>query len=128
MIDIAVCGAHMSGLPLNHQLTSRGGRFLRAARSAPIYRFHALAGGPPERPGMVRVASGGGAVALEIWRVPSAQIGSFLAGIPSPLGLGRVALEDGGSVIGFVCEAAGIEGARDITALGDWRAHVAAPV
>ena len=128
MIDIAVCGAHMSGLPLNHQLTSRGGRFMRAARSAPIYRFHALAGGPPERPGMVRVASGGGAVALEIWRVPSAQIGSFLAGIPSPLGLGRVALEDGGSVIGFVCEAAGIEGARDITALGDWRAHVAAPV
>jgi allophanate hydrolase len=77
---------------------------------------------------MVRVASGGGAVALEIWRVPSAQIGSFLAGIPSPLGLGRVTLEDGGSVIGFVCEAAGIEGARDITALGDWRAHVAAPV
>jgi allophanate hydrolase len=127
MIDLAVCGAHMSGLPLNHQLTERGGRFLRTARTAPDYRFYALAGGPPERPGLIRVAHGGGAIALEIWRLPAATLGSFLAGIPAPLGLGTVMLEGGGAVKGFICEGIGATGATDISALGDWRAHVTAP-
>ncbi|MEM6665041.1 MAG: allophanate hydrolase [Pseudomonadota bacterium] len=124
-MSIAVCGAHMSGLPLNHQLTDRGGRFLRSTRSAPLYGFHALAGGPPHRPGMVRDLDAGGAIALEIWALPEAHMGSFLAGIPSPLGLGTVQLEDGDTVIGFVCESAGLEGAEDITALGDWRSYMA---
>lgn len=124
--EIAVCGAHLAGLPLNHQLTTRGARFLRATASTPDYRFYALPGGPPERPGMVRVADGtGGAIAVEVWAIPLAELGSFLAGIPAPLGLGRVRLADGTTPIGFVCEAAATDGARDITAIGDWRRYLA---
>ena len=121
-IQIAVCGAHMSGLPLNKELTERGGRFLRAGRSAPCYKLYALPGGPPLRPGMVRVApEEGGAIALEIWALPLREVGGFLAGVPSPLGLGAVQLSDGETVTGFVCEQAGVAGAEDVTALGDWR-------
>jgi allophanate hydrolase len=125
LVRVAVCGAHMSGLPLNPQLTSRGGRQVATVRSAPCYRFYALPGGPPRRPGMVRVAGGGGAVEMEIWTLPAREFGSFVAGIPAPLGIGTVLLEDGGSVQGFVCEAAAAEGAEDITTLGGWRAYLA---
>lgn len=125
LVRVAVCGAHLSGLPLNSQLTSRGARLVGAVKSAPVYRFYALPGGPPHRPGMVRVAEGGGAVAMEIWELPAREFGSFVAGIPAPLGIGTVLLEDGTSVLGFVCEAIAAEGARDITALGDWRAFLA---
>jgi allophanate hydrolase len=124
-LAIAVCGAHMSGLPLNHQLTDLGGRFLRKAISAPEYGFYALAGGPPARPGMVRQSSGGAAIDLEIWALPKAGIGAFLAGIPAPLGIGTVKLDDGASVKGFLCESEGLAGATDITALGGWRAFLA---
>ena len=124
-IELVVCGAHMSGLPLNHELTSRGGRMLRAARSAPCYRFHALAGGPPFRPGMIRVAEGGASVAVEVWALPAADFGSFMKGIPAPLSIGSVLLEDGTSAPGFLAEPAGLEGAEDITALGSWRAFLA---
>jgi allophanate hydrolase len=124
-MEIAVCGAHMAGLPLNGQLTSRKGRFLRAVESAPDYKFYALAGGPPKRPGMVRVSSGGSAVKMEIWALPKAAFGSFVAGIPSPLGIGTVALADGSTVKGFICEGIGAEGALDISELGDWRAFLA---
>jgi allophanate hydrolase len=123
-VQVAVCGAHLSGLPLNGQLTSRGGRLLRAVKSSAEYRFYALPGGPPYRPGMVRVAEGGGAVEMEIWELPLQEFGSFVAGIPAPLGIGTVRLEDGGSVLGFVCEAAAAEGAEDITALGGWRRYL----
>lgn len=125
-IALAVCGAHMSGLPLNHELTTRGGRFLRTARTAPAYSLHALAGGPPMRPGLARQPGGGAAIELEIWALPRSQVGDFLAGIPAPLGIGTIALEDGGKVKGFLCEAYGLAGARDITALGGWRAFLAA--
>lgn len=125
-IEIAVCGAHMSGLPLNHELTSRGGRFLRTARTSDAYRFYVLEGGPPLRPGLVRGKPGDGAeIALEVWALPEAAVGGFLAGIPSPLGLGAVRLADGGAVKGFLCEAAGVAGAEDVTALGGWRAVLA---
>ncbi|MFN8999281.1 MAG: allophanate hydrolase [Betaproteobacteria bacterium] len=124
-VRVAVCGAHLSGLPLNGQLASRGARLVAATRSAPCYRFYALPGGPPERPGMVRVAEGGGAVELEVWELPAEHFGSFVAGIPAPLGIGTVLLEDGSRVQGFVCEAVAAEGARDITALGGWRAWLA---
>jgi allophanate hydrolase len=125
-LAIAVCGAHMSGLPLNHQLTSLGGRFLAATRTAPAYSLHALAGGPPARPGMVRRASGGAAIELEVWALPKAGVGAFLAGIPAPLGIGTVALEDGTSVKGFLCEPQGLAGATDITEFGGWRGWLAA--
>ncbi len=127
LVRVAVCGAHLSGLPLNGQLTQRGASLVRAARSAPIYKFYALPGGPPWRPGMVRVGAnvGGGSIDMEVWELPASEFGSFVAGIPAPLGIGTVVLDDGSTVQGFVCEAIAAEGARDITALGSWRAFVA---
>ncbi len=124
-IAVAVCGAHMSGLPLNPALTDRGARFLCAAKTAPAYKLFALPGGPPERPGLVRM-EGGDAVELEVWAMPRARLGDLMAEIPAPLGLGQVLLEDGSAVTGFLCECAGIEGAVDITPHGGWRAYLAA--
>lgn len=121
--EIAVCGAHMSGMPLNHQLTSRNGRFLRTVASADAYKFYALAGDGPARPGMVRVESGGSAVKMEIWALPKSEVGSFIEGIPSPLGIGTVILENGEAVKGFICEAFGADGAVDISDIGDWRVY-----
>jgi allophanate hydrolase len=124
-VRIAVCGAHLAGLPLNGQLTSRGGRLVAVTHSAPQYKFYALPGGPPRRPGMVRVEQGGGAVELEVWELPLHEYGSFVADIPTPLGIGTVTLADGSTVQGFVCEAAAVKDAEDITALGGWRAYLA---
>lgn len=124
-IQVAVCGAHLSGLHLNGQLTSRGARLVRAVHSSPDYKLYALPGGPPLRPGMVRVAADGAPIALEIWEMPASQFGSFVAGIPAPLGIGTVRLEDGSSMLGFVCEAIAAEGAEDITHHGGWRAFLA---
>ena len=121
---LAVVGAHMSGLPLNHELLSRGARFLRRTQTAPAYRFYAMEG-KVARPGLVAVASGGARIEAEIWAIPQATLGSFLAGIPAPLGLGKLTLDDGSEVIGFICEGGRIGHARDITALGGWRAYLA---
>lgn len=125
-IALAVCGAHMSGLPLNRELTERGGRFIRACKTAPAYQLHALAGGPPFRPGLVRQARGA-SVELEVWALPKERVGDFIAGIPAPLGIGTVELEDGTSVKGFLCEAGGLAGATDITEFGGWRGYLARP-
>ncbi len=122
-IEIAVVGAHLSGEPLNHQLLDRGARLLRAGRTAPCYRLYALPGGPPDRPGLIRVEQGGASIEIEVWDVPAAELGGFIAGIPAPLSIGRVKLEDGGMPQGFLCESAGLEGARDITHFGGWRAY-----
>lgn len=121
-VKVAVCGAHLSGLPLNWQLTQRGARLLGAVQSAPEYKFYALAGGPVQRPGMVRVNEGGAAIDMEVWELPAEHFGSFVDGIPAPLGIGKVKLADGSWVSGFVCEAIGVEGGTDITALRSWRA------
>jgi allophanate hydrolase len=115
----------MQGLALNHQLTERGAHLVARTRTAPMYRFYALPGGPPQRPGLLRVDQGGAAVEVEVWSVPEAQFGSFVAGIPEPLGIGKVQLEDGTSVPGFLCESYAVADAVDITALGSWRAHLA---
>jgi allophanate hydrolase len=123
-IPVAVCGAHMSGLALNHQLTDRRARLLRATRTAPEYRFYALPGGPPERPGLVRVGSGGAAIEVEVWAVPADRFGSFVAGIPAPLGIGRVKLENGAEVPGFLCESVATLGAVEITGLRSWRHYL----
>jgi len=124
-IAIAAVGAHMSGLPLNHELTRLGARFLRATRTAPYYRLYNLPGGPPKRPGLVR-ASQGTSIALEVWAMPLSRFGEFMQGIPQPLGIGTLDLEDGSRVKGFVCEAIGIEGAEDVSRFGGWRAWLAA--
>ena len=124
-VKVAVCGAHLSGLPLNWQLTQRGARLLGAVKSAAEYRFYALAGGPVQRPGMVRVNEGGAAIHMEVWEMPAQHFGSFVDGIPAPLGIGKVKLADGSWVSGFVCEAIGVEGGTEITGLGSWRAWLA---
>jgi allophanate hydrolase len=123
-LAIAVVGAHMSGLPLNRQLVELGGRLESEVKTAPHYRLYALPGGPPHRPGLVRAGENGGAIELEVWSLPAAAVGAFLRKIPAPLGLGTVSLADGSDVTGFLCESHATAGARDITALGGWRAYL----
>ncbi len=120
-IRVAVCGAHLAGQPLNHQLTSHGARLVLRTTTAPEYHLYALPDG--RRPGLVRVASGGAAIEVEVWELPAAQFGSFVDGIPAPLGIGRTVLSDGSQVAGFVCEPYGVDGATDITVFGGWRAY-----
>jgi allophanate hydrolase len=110
----------MSGLPLNTQITSLGGRFLRVACTEPVYRMHAMG----NRPGMAR-APHGAAIAGEVWALPTTAIGALLAQVPAPLGFGTVALEDG-PCLGFLAEAEALHGTPDITAHGGWRAWLAA--
>jgi allophanate hydrolase len=124
-VRVAVCGAHMQGLPLNPQLTQRGARLVQATRSAPVYRFYALEGAV-KRPGMVRVEAGGASIELEVWELPAQAFGSFVDGIPTPLGIGKVLLESGEWVTGFICEGVVAEKALDITSHGGWRAWLAA--
>ena len=123
-ISVAVCGAHMEGLPLNQQLTSRDGVLVSRTRTAAKYKFYALPGGPPYRPGLVRVPSEGASVEVEVWSVPASLFGSFVAGIPAPLGIGKVELESGEQVAGFICESHATTTATDITSLGSWRRYL----
>lgn len=122
-LSVAVCGAHLDGLALNFQLRQRGAILREATQSAPDYRLYALADG--KRPGMVRDSERGAAIAVEVWELPHAEVGSFLAGIPAPLGLGKVELADGRWVTGFICEPYGLQGATEITHFGGWRAWLA---
>lgn len=123
MMQIAVCGAHMEGLTLHWQLRERGARLVKRTQSAPNYRFYLLPskGHIPARPGMIRVAEGGVSIGLEIWEIPQSTVGSFLEGIGSPLGLGKVQLSDGSYVCGFIGEGIIQDTALDITSYGDWR-------
>jgi allophanate hydrolase len=121
-VDVAVVGAHLSGQPLNGQLVERGGRLVRACRTAPRYRLYVLPDTTPAKPGLVRDAGPAASIELEVWRVPLSAYGSFVAGIPAPLGIGSVELEDGTWVQGFLCESWAVAGAREISDLGGWRA------
>jgi allophanate hydrolase len=114
-------GAHMSGLPLNPQLTTLGGRFVSVARTKPAYGLYALG----NRPGLVRQSEGGASIEGEVWAVPTSAVGALLAQVPGPLGFGSVDLENG-PCLGFVAEAAGVAGAPDITQYGGWRGWLAA--
>ncbi len=126
MIEIVVVGAHLSGMPLNHELTSRDGVFCRKVMTTADYRFHALAGGPPKRPGLLRVVEGeGAAIEAEVWALPAAGFGTFVASIPAPLCIGTVRLADGTTPKGFLVEPEGLANADDITRLGGWRAYIA---
>ena len=120
---LAVVGAHMSDLPLNSELTDRGARFLEATTTAAEYRLHALPGGPPARPGMIR-APDGTAIALELWAMPTNRFGDFAASIPAPLCIGNLVLADGRKVKGFLVEPSGLDGAEDISRFGGWRAFL----
>jgi allophanate hydrolase len=124
LIDVMVCGAHMAGLALNSQLLERGARCVTITQTAPVYRFYALPGGPPFRPGLVQVREGGVPIDVEVWRMPIEHFGSFVAGIPAPLGIGKVRLKDGSLVSGFLCEGVAVAGAEEISALGGWRQYL----
>jgi allophanate hydrolase len=126
-VRVAVVGAHLSGMPLNHQLTERGAQLLMKTQTAPDYRLHVLPGATPPKPGLVRVKAGEGArIALEVWELPVAQYGAFVAEVPAPLCIGTVRLEDGSTVQGFLCEALALDQAPDITSYGGWRAWTGA--
>ena len=125
-IAIAVVGAHLSGMALNGELTSINGRLLRATTTAPDYNFYALNGTTPAKPGLLRVATGtGSAIAVEVWALSAAAFGKFVASIPAPLSIGTLLLADGCGVKGFLAEAVALDGARDISGFGGWRAFAA---
>jgi allophanate hydrolase len=115
----------MSGLPLNAQLTSLGGEFVKATTTSPNYQLFKLNGFNPPRPGLLRVAENGSEIALEIWQLPIESYGKFVAGVPSPLGFGTLSLVDGSQVQGFMCEAYATQDAIDISHLGGWRNFLA---
>ncbi len=126
-VELVVVGAHLSGMPLNRELVVRGGRYLRSVPTTLDYRLYALPGGPPLRPGLVRVTDGAGApIATEVWAMPCEAFGRFVAGIGAPLGIGTVRLADGTSPKGFLCESAGLSGAEDISCHGGWRDYMRA--
>ena len=125
-IAIAVVGAHLSGMPLNAELRSLGGRFLEKTQTAPDYKLFALDGTRPPKPGLLRVANGKGVpIEIEIWALSAEGFGRFVAGIPAPLGIGTLTLDDGRGVKGFLAEAEAVNGARDISHFGGWRAYMA---
>ncbi|MCU1501803.1 MAG: allophanate hydrolase, partial [Ilumatobacteraceae bacterium] len=121
---IVVVGAHLDGLPLNGQLTSRGAWLRARTTTAPAYRLFELVGTVPRKPGLQRVAEGGAAIEVEVWSIGVAELGSFLIGVPAPLGIGTVELADGSWHKGFICEGWALEHARDITEFGGWRAFL----
>lgn len=125
-VKLAVVGAHLSGMPLNGQLTERDAHLLQATTTSADYRFYALPGTTPPKPGLLRVAPGMGApIAVEVWDMPLRHYGSFVALIPAPLGIGSLELASGERVQGFVCEHEATLDALDITAHGGWRAYLA---
>jgi allophanate hydrolase len=126
MLELAVVGAHLSGLALNHELRSAGGMFVRAVDTEACYELYLLPGGAAERPGLVRVAQGRGhAIATEVWALPAEAFGRFIAHIPAPLGIGTLRLADGTRPKGFLCEGEGVRGATPISNHAGWRAYVA---
>jgi allophanate hydrolase len=123
-IQVAVCGAHLSGMPLNWQLQERGATLVTQTRTSNNYRFYALKGGAVKRPGLVRDEQDGCSILVEVWSVPESEFGSFVAAIPYPLGIGKLELENGNWVSGFVCEGLAVNNAEDITAHGSWRKYM----
>ena len=122
-VPLAVCGAHLTGMPLNHQLTDAGSFLLEATSTSPEYRLYALAGGPIPKPGLVLSPEGGRAIEVEVWAVPETTFGPFVAAVPPPLAIGTCRLESGLSVKSFVCEPSALAGATEITHFGGWRAY-----
>jgi allophanate hydrolase len=121
-IQFAVVGAHLSGQPLNFQLVERNAWLVRSTHTAAGYSFYALANSTPAKPGLVFDAKGQGGIEVEIWDMDTAAFGSFVALITAPLGIGTIALADGSTVKGFLCEAYAVEGAENITSYAGWRA------
>ncbi|MEI6235413.1 MAG: hypothetical protein WCT04_20340 [Planctomycetota bacterium] len=126
-MKIAVVGAHLSGQPLNKQLTERNATLVRTTKTAPVYTFYALANTTPPKPGLVRLAVGESAacgIEVEVWELGAAEFGTFVDLIPPPLCIGTLELEDGEKVKGFLAESYAVADAKNITHLGGWRAYL----
>jgi len=126
-VKVAVVGAHLDGLPLNGLLRSRGARLIAKTATAPVYRLFALQGTRPPKPGLVRQGASGKAglsIEAEVWEIPTLSYGAFVAEIPAPLGIGSIEMVDGSRIQGFLCEAAAVENALDISHFGGWRAYL----
>jgi allophanate hydrolase len=126
-LPLAVCGAHMEGLPLHWQLADRGAVLRQRGKTSPCYRLYAMPASVklPARPALVRDDEHGTAIAIEVWELEPSAFGEFVAAIPPPLGIGKVLLEDGREVPGFIAEPRAITGATEITSFGGWRAWLA---
>ena len=122
-VKLAVVGAHLEGMPLHWQLTSRDATFVGAFETAPSYRLYSIADSVPPKPALIH-SEDGAAIKVEVYELGLAEFGSFTAEVPAPLAIGTVTLADGSSVKGFVAEPRATEGAEDITALGGWRAYI----
>ncbi|WP_101759002.1 allophanate hydrolase [Oceanicoccus sp. KOV_DT_Chl] len=123
-VEVVVCGAHLEGQPLNWQLSERGATLMAKTHSASNYLLYALADG--KRPAMMRDEDDGVAIEVEVWSLPIENFGSFVAGIPAPLGIGKVELADGRWLSGFIADASGLVGASNISSYGGWRHWLAA--
>jgi allophanate hydrolase len=126
-MKIAVVGAHLSGLPLNSQLTELGAELVRASRTKPVYRLYALPNTIPAKPGMLRVSEPAGerGIELEVWELSAEAFGRLVAAVPPPLVIGTIELEDGEWVKGFLMESYAVGGAHEITKFGGWRQYLA---
>ncbi len=122
---MAVVGAHLTGQPLNKQLTELAGALVRSCKTAAEYRLFALPNTTPPKPGLVRVSSAGSAIEVEVWELTTEGFGQFMKGVLAPMAIGTLLLEDGERVHGFTCEPVALEGATDITEFGGWRAYLA---
>jgi len=125
-VKLAVVGAHLEGMPLHWQLTSRDASLVAVTKTAPTYRLYAMANSTPPKPALVHSAADGASIAVEVYELDMTAFGSFVVDVPAPLAIGSVTLADGSVVKGFVSEPRATEGAEDITALGGWRAYIAA--
>jgi hypothetical protein len=121
MIELAVNGTLMRGLELNKNLLAAGAEFLREDQTAPTYRLWSIG---DRHPGMLRVANGGSAIALEVWAVPDPGVVAILRDEPAGLTIGRVQLADGSDVFGVLAEPWLVAGQREITDFGGWRAYL----
>ncbi|MBC8051445.1 MAG: hypothetical protein H7Y13_00090 [Sphingobacteriaceae bacterium] len=127
-MEIAVAGLHLSGQPLNHQLTSLGSRLKRKCTTSAEYKMYLVKDARGEKPGLIRLTGGrkGSAFELEIWEVPFENAGKFISMIPQPLGIGTLNLQDGTQVKGFICEPCVMEESEDISRFSGWREFVKA--
>ncbi|MDF7800222.1 allophanate hydrolase [Pontiellaceae bacterium B1224] len=122
-VDLAVCGAHLNGYPLHHQLEDLNAVFVESTETAPEYRMYAFETDGVAKPGLIRGKKKGGGIYLEIYRLTFKNFGKFVSAIPAPLGIGKVKLRGGTEVCGFIAEPAVKQMGEEITHLSDWRKY-----
>ena len=123
-ISVGVCGAHMQGLPLNHQLAQLNAVYVKQCKTTVGYRLFNVPEKVPPRPGLLRDTASPYAIELEVWEMPLENFGAFMIQIASPLGIGTLILEDGSNVYGFLCEADALKNAEEISQYGGWKKYI----